>query len=70
MSERSLAAYTSVAPRGVSKDCCAYFAHERIVLTLALLRSADTNDLSFPIDVLKAKEAHLAAAYAVHGDDQ
>jgi hypothetical protein len=44
--------------------------NKRIVLTLVLLRSADANDLSLPIDVLKAKVARLAAAHAVHGDDQ
>jgi hypothetical protein len=40
------------------------------VLTLALLRSADANDLSFPVDVVKAKVARLATAHAVHCDDQ
>ena len=54
----------------VSKDRCPDFANERVVLTLALLGTPNADDLALPVDVLKAKVAHLAAAHAVHGNDQ
>ena len=54
----------------VSKDRRPDFANERVVLTLALLGTPNAEDLSLPVDVLKGKMTHLAAAHAVHGDDQ
>jgi hypothetical protein len=54
----------------VSKDRCPDFTDERVVLSLALLGTSNAEDLTLPVDILKAKVAHLAAAHAVHGYDQ
>ena len=40
------------------------------MLTLALLGTPNADDLAFPVDVVKAKVTHFAAAHTIHGDEQ
>jgi len=42
----------------VSKDRCPDFTDERVVLSLALLGTSNAEDLTLPVDILKAKVAH------------
>src|ERR1700679_1648173 len=41
---------------------------EWIMLTLALLRAADVDDLPFPVNIFKAEMAYLPAAQTVNSD--